>query len=140
MERRALNNLIEWDKTKNRKPLMIWGARQVGKTYLIRELFAENYYKNNYIYIDFQRDKDAKKKLYGISDPKQIIEYLTVRVRKDIDSNTLIIFNEIQSCPSIITSLKYFCQDYRDIPVIATGSLARTKLNRDVKDEEILFL
>lgn len=139
MERRALNNLIEWDKTKNRKPLMVWGARQVGKTYLIRDLFAENYYKNNYIYIDFQRDKDAKKKLYGISNPKQIIEYLTVRVRKDIDSNTLIIFDEIQSCPSIITSLKYFCQDYRDIPVIATGSLVRTKLNRDVKDEEILF-
>ena len=55
MERIALQKLIEWNNNKRKKPLIVWGARQVGKTYLIQELFAKEYYKNNYLYIDCKK-------------------------------------------------------------------------------------
>ena len=54
MIRKALNELIEWNNRKRRKPLIVWGARQVGKTYLIRDIFAEEYYPKRYIYLDFK--------------------------------------------------------------------------------------
>ena len=55
MERNALQKLIEWNNNSRKKPLIIWGARQVGKTYLVEELFAKTFYKNNYIYIDCKK-------------------------------------------------------------------------------------
>lgn len=103
MKRNALNDLIKWNNDEYKKPLIVWGARQVGKTYLIKNLFAEEYYKDIYIYTDFQEDSDAYQKLKGLTNPKDIIEYLSLRYGKDIDSNTLLIFDEIQRNPSIIT-------------------------------------
>lgn len=140
MKRKALNDLIEWKESKNRKPLIVWGARQVGKTYLIRELFAKEYYKNNYFYIDLSREDDYKDFINNTSDPDKIIQFIETREEKRVNSNTLLIFDEIQECPNIITSLKFFCQDYREIPVIVTGSMIRIKIRRDVKKgKEILF-
>ena len=60
MERIALQKLIDWDKDKRKKPLIVWGARQVGKTYLVKEIFAETYYKNNYIYIDCKKEDEIR--------------------------------------------------------------------------------
>ena len=60
MERNALQNLIEWNQNKRKKPLIVWGARQVGKTYLIKDIFAETYYKDNYIYIDCKKDDEIR--------------------------------------------------------------------------------
>ena len=60
MDRLALNNLIEWNNNKFRKPLIVWGARQVGKTYLILELFAKQYYPDNYLYIDFKYEDEIR--------------------------------------------------------------------------------
>ncbi|MGN1161179.1 MAG: AAA family ATPase, partial [Candidatus Fimenecus sp.] len=58
MERIALQKLLDWNNNKRKKPLIVWGARQVGKTYLVQELFAKTYYKNSYIYVDFKKDDE----------------------------------------------------------------------------------
>lgn len=131
MERIALQKLIDWNNNKRRKPLIIWGARQVGKTYLVEELFAKNYYKNNYIYIDCKKEDEIREFCSETANAEKIIEYISLRKGKKINEKTLLIFDEVQECPNIISSLKYFCQDFREIPVIATGSMVRIKIQRE---------
>ena len=131
MKRIALQKLIDWDKDKRKKPLIVWGARQVGKTYLVKEIFAETYYKNNYIYIDCKKEDEIREFCSETANAEKIIEYISLRKGKQINEKTLLIFDEVQECPNIISSLKYFCQDYREIPVIATGSMVRIKLQRE---------
>ena len=131
MERIALQKLIDWNGNKRKKPLIVWGARQVGKTYLVEELFAKKYYKNNYIYIDCKKEDEIRKFCSETANAEKIIEYISLRKGKQINEKTLLIFDEVQECPNIISSLKYFCQDYREIPVIATGSMVRIKLQRE---------
>ena len=130
MERLAMQNLIAWTQNKKRKPLIVWGARHVGKTYLVKDLFAEKYYKDNYIYIDFKIDDNVNEFCQKTANAEKIIEYLSLLKGRHIDENTLLIFDEIQECPNIISALKYFCQDFRNIPVIATGSMIRIKIQR----------
>lgn len=131
MKRKYINNLIEWNNSPNRKPLIVWGARQVGKTYLIKELFAKEYYPNRYIYIDCLKDDNFTNYCFEHSNVDNVISYLELAHNMIIDKNTLLIFDEIQECLPLITMLKYFCQDYREIPVIATGSMVRVKTKRD---------
>ena len=131
MERIALQKLIEWNENKRKKPLIVWGARQVGKTYLIEELFAKTYYKNNYLYIDCKIEDEIREFCNGTANAQKIIEYISLLKGKQINEKTLLIFDEVQECPNIISSLKYFCQDFRGIPVIATGSMVRIKLQRE---------
>ncbi len=131
MERIALQKLIDWNNNKRRKPLIIWGARQVGKTYLVEELFAKTYYKNNFIYVDFKKEDEIREFCSETANAAKIIEYISLRKGKQISEKTLLIFDEVQECPNIISSLKYFCQDFREIPVIATGSMVRIKLQRE---------
>ncbi|MBE5926265.1 MAG: ATP-binding protein [Lachnospiraceae bacterium] len=131
MERIALQKLIDWNNNKRKKPLIVWGARQVGKTYLVEELFAKTYYKNNYIYVDCKKEDEIREFCSQTANAEKIIEYISLRKAKQINEKTLLIFDEVQECPNIISSLKYFCQDYRGIPVIATGSMVRIKLQRE---------
>lgn len=131
MERIALQKLLDWNNNKRKKPLIVWGARQVGKTYLVQELFAKTYYKNSYIYVDFKKEDEIREFCAVTANAEKIIEYISLRKGKQINEKTLLIFDEIQECPNIISSLKYFCQDYREIPVIATGSMVRIKLQRE---------
>lgn len=131
MERSALQNLIDWNTNKKRKPLIVWGARQVGKTYLIKDIFAETYYKNSYVYIDCKIEDEIRTFCDKTANAEKIIEYISLRKGKQITEKTLLIFDEVQECPNIISSLKYFCQDFQDIPVIATGSMVRIKLQRE---------
>ncbi len=133
MERNALRELIDWNQSKNRKPLIVWGARQVGKTYLVKTLFAENYYNGNYIYIDCKIEDEIRDFCEQTANAEKIIEYISLIKGKKITDNTLLIFDEIQEAPNIISALKYFCQDFRNIPVIATGSMVRIKLQRETK-------
>lgn len=133
MERTALQNLIDWNNNKRKKPLIVWGARQVGKTYLIVELFAKKYYKNNYLYIDCKTEDEIRAFCLETANAQKIIEYISLLKGKQINENTLLIFDEVQECPNIISALKYFCQDFREIPVIATGSMVRIKLQRETK-------
>ncbi len=131
MERIALQKLIDWNNNKRKKPLIVWGARQVGKTYLVEELFAKIYYKSNYIYVDCKKEDEIREFCSKTANAEKIIEYISLRKGKQINEKTLLIFDEVQECPNIISSLKYFCQDYREIPVIATGSMVRIKLQRE---------
>lgn len=131
MERNALQKLLAWNNDPRKKPLIVWGARQVGKTYLVKELFANTYYEDNYIYIDCKKEDEVREFCSHTANAEKIIEYLSLLKGKQITENTLLIFDEIQECPNIISSLKYFCQDFRQIPVIATGSMVRIKLQRE---------
>lgn len=131
MERNITQKLIEWNRDKRRKPLIVWGARQVGKTYLVKDIFAETYYKDNYLYIDCKIEDEIRDFCSTTANAKKIIEYISLFKGRQIKENTLLIFDEVQECPNIICSLKYFCQDYRQIPVIATGSMVRIKIQRE---------
>ena len=131
MERNALQKLLAWNNDPRKKPLIVWGARQVGKTYLVKELFANTYYKDSYVYIDCKKEDEVREFCSQTANAEKIIEYLSLLKGKKITENTLLIFDEIQECPNIISSLKYFCQDFRQIPVIATGSMVRIKLQRE---------
>lgn len=131
MKRSVLQNLIDWNKNQKRKPLIVWGARQVGKTYLVKNIFAETYYKNNYLYIDCKIEDEIREFCSKTANAEKIIEYISLRKGKQITEKTLLIFDEVQECPNIISSLKYFCQDFQNIPVIATGSMVRIKLQRE---------
>lgn len=137
MERTALKQIVDWSESRT-KPLVVYGARQIGKTYLIKNIFAERYYKGNYIYIDFKKDEEARSFINGngtstsaIVDAKKIIEYFSLRENRTIDKNTLLIFDEVQEALPIITSLKYFKQDFKEIPVIVSGSMVRIKIKRE---------
>jgi putative ATPase len=131
VERTALQKLADWDSNKRKKPLIVWGARQVGKTYLILELFAKKYYPNRYIYVDCKKEDEIRDFCSGTANAEKIIEYISLRKGQQLNEQTLLIFDEVQECPNILSSLKYFCQDYREIPVIATGSMVRIKLQRE---------
>ena len=131
MKRNALQKLIEWNNSKRKKPMIVWGARQVGKTYLVKDIFAETYYKDNYIYIDCKIEDEVRDFCTKTANAKKIIEYISLLKGKQIDENSLLIFDEVQECPNIVSSLKYFCQDFRQIPVIATGSMVRIKIQRE---------
>lgn len=131
MKRNALQKLIEWNNSKRKKPMIVWGARQVGKTYLVKNIFAQTYYKDNYIYIDCKIEDEVRDFCTKTANAKKIIEYISLLKGKQIDENTLLIFDEVQECPNIVSSLKYFCQDFRQIPVIATGSMVRIKIQRE---------
>ena len=131
LERKYLSDLENWLNSERRKPLMVWGARQVGKSYLIKDIFAEKYFENSYIYIDCLENIDFVNFCQSNYDVSSIISYLSLKYNRRIDENTLLIFDEIQECTNLITMLKYFCQEYRNIPIIATGSMVRIKLKRD---------
>lgn len=141
MERIKLKELEKWLKSPYRKPLIVWGARQVGKTYLVKELFAKRYFKD-YIYIDLKKDDQARTFFSSTSDSDKYITYIETRFGKKLNSEILLIFDEVQQCHQVLSSLKYFCQDHRDIPVIATGSLVRLSIKQqDQKntDDDFLF-
>lgn len=132
MKRNATQKLVDWNNSQHRKPLIVWGARQVGKTYLIKDIFAETYYKNNYIYIDCKIEDEISDFCSKTANAEKIIEYISLFKGKQITEDTLLIFDEVQECPNIVSALKYFCQDYRHIPVIATGSMVRIKIQREM--------
>lgn len=121
MERTAIYELYEWKSRPGRKPLIVRGARQVGKTWLILD-FAKKAYRQ-YVYVNFEEDDLLNHVFENDFDIDRIITAISIRTQKDIDENTLLIFDEIQSAPRGVTSLKYFCEKARRYHVIAAGSL-----------------
>lgn len=122
MKRKYLEDLINWKKEENKKPLLVYGARQVGKTYLINE-FGKNYYKN-VIYINFESNYEVKNIFSNNLIPEELIKNLEIFFNEKIEEeNTLIFFDEIQSCPEALTSLKYFCESTYQYNIIGAGSL-----------------
>ena len=91
MKRKYIEDLTNWNNSPNRKPLIVWGARQVGKTYLIKELFAKEYYSNKYIYIDCLKDDAFTNYCFQHSNVDDIITYLELSNNMVIDKDTLLI-------------------------------------------------
>ena len=107
MKRKAFLQMMKWKNGTERKPLILRGARQVGKTWLMKE-FGENCYED-YVYFNFD-EEDELKSIFEINkNPKRIIELLSmIANKKIIPEKTLIIFDEIQECPEALNTLKYF--------------------------------
>lgn len=127
MYREIIQFLTEWKDRKNRKPLILRGARQVGKTYSINE-FAESYF-NNYIKINFEEQIELKS-LFKKLDIKSIIDELSILHNTDIiPGQTLLFFDEVQTCPEAILSLRYFYEHYPNLHIVAAGSLLDHALN-----------
>ena len=122
MQRKAMNDLIKWKNKKQRKPLLLYGARQVGKTYLVKE-FAKKYFKD-IIYVNFETNDIISKIIDENISPSYIIKNLEIAFNKKIDKdNTLIFFDEIQRNTRALTSLKYFYEEASEYYVIGAGSL-----------------
>lgn len=121
MKRTAITQLYAWKDSKDRKPLIVRGARQVGKTWLI-EYFAKEAY-NKYVYVNFEDDEVLNHIFEADFDIDRILRSITLRTGKKIDESTLLIFDEIQAAPRGVMSLKYFCEKRRSQPIIAAGSL-----------------
>ncbi len=121
MERTAISELYEWKSRQDRKPLIVRGARQVGKTWLILD-FAKKVYKQ-YVYVNFEEDDILNHVFENDFDIERIITAISLRTNKDIDNDTLLIFDEIQAAPRGVTSLKYFCEKACNYHIIAAGSL-----------------
>jgi predicted AAA+ superfamily ATPase len=116
------NQLIEWKKSPSRKPLILEGARQVGKTWLMKE-FGKNEYEN-VVYINCADEAFAKSLFMRNLKPDRIMRDIVANTRQRIVAGTtLIIFDEIQEAPQGITSLKFFCEDAPEQHVVAAGSL-----------------
>ena len=130
MKREIINNLIKWKESKNRKPLIIHGARQVGKTYIVKQ-FAKEYY-DNLIYVNFETNQELNSQIADSIDTRYIINKLELFYgEKIIPGKTLIFFDEIQANERALTSLKYFCEDAPEYHIIAAGSLLGIAINRD---------
>ena len=130
MKRYAINKLIEWKNSSKRKPLIIRGARQVGKTWLMKE-FGKTEYKK-VIYINFELEK-LMCDLFSIDfDTKRIIEGLELTHSKIDAQNTLIILDEIQECPKALTALKYFYENTPEYNIIAAGSLLGVAIHKNI--------
>ncbi|MCQ4637332.1 AAA family ATPase [Anaerovorax odorimutans] len=127
MNRNAMESLIKWKASEERKPLVLKGARQVGKTWLMRE-FGEHYYES-YAYFNFDEEDELKSIFESNKNPQRIIELLSLIIGKKImPGETLVIFDEIQECPEALNTLKYFKEKANEYHVIAAGSLLGTLL------------
>ena len=127
MQRKALAQLLDWKKSPLRKPLILKGARQVGKTWLMKEFGRLNYEKA--FYFSFEREEELFHIFEKNKDPLRIIDQLgTIYNDKIEPEKHLIIFDEIQECPKALNSLKYFNEEANEFHIIAAGSLLGTLL------------
>ena len=128
LKRRIEDKLIGW-KNRERKPLLLFGARQVGKTYVLTE-FGSRHFENT-VYVNFEIDLQTADYFKDNITPERLIRFLETTVNEEIiPGKTLIIFDEIQSCERALTSLKYFCENAPEYHIAAAGSLLGVTLNR----------
>ncbi len=129
MRRNALELLKKWKDDSERKPLILKGARQVGKTWLMKE-FGRTCY-DNFVYFNFDEDDELKTVFEKNKNPERIVELLSlISGRKIEKKKTLIIFDEVQECPNALNSLKYFKENANDYHIISAGSLLGTLLSQ----------
>ena len=129
MERLLFMDLLKWKEKKNRKPLIIQGARQVGKTWIMKE-FGKRYFQN-VVYINFDNNPRMKMVFEEDFDTKRIISALKIEHGKNFTAeDTLLIFDEIQEVPKALSSLKYFCEEVSEYAIVAAGSLLGIALHQ----------
>lgn len=124
MQRDVFKKIIDWNNSRKRKPLILMGARQVGKTWLM-DAFANEFYPDAYVKVDLQRDDMLRAKIDTSNiDPKTMLDLMQAATGKQIvPGKTLLIIDEIQESPKALNSLKYFNQDMPDLAIIVAGSL-----------------
>lgn len=129
MQRKILKELIKWKNKADRLPLVVTGARQVGKTYILKEFGQNNY--ENVVYLSFDaKNSDFSTLLANTTNPKEIISFLSLQSNTTIlPEKTLIIFDEIQEEPSAFTLLKYFAEDAPEYHIAVAGSLLGVALH-----------
>lgn len=131
MERIAMNQLLQWKTKRNRKPLILKGARQVGKTWLMKE-FGRKYFKNT-AYVNFDNNKHMKDVFDMDYDINRILMAVNIETGvKIVPQETLVIFDEIQENPRAIASLKYFYENAPEYAIIAAGSLLGVAIHKGV--------
>lgn len=131
MERKLMSNLCAWQKSKHRKPLILWGARQTGKTWLMKE-FGNNHFEN-VVYVSFYNNKKISDVFEEDYNVQRIINALETLMHTEIiPDKTLIIFDEVQYAPNVLESLKYFCEDAPEYSVICAGSLLGVAIHEGV--------
>ncbi len=129
MERLLLEQLQKWKNKRNRKPLIIRGARQVGKTWLMRE-FGKRCFENT-VYISFDNNERMRNVFELDFDIRRIISALKIENGKAFEAeNTLLIFDEVQEVPKALTALKYFCEEAPEYAIVAAGSLLGVALHQ----------
>lgn len=122
MERFILNDLLKWKESKYRKPLILKGVRQVGKTWILKE-FGRRYYKN-IAYFNFDENEEYRQFFETTKDVSRIMQNLVFASGQTVTpEKTLVIFDEVQDCPNVINSLKYFCENASEYHVVCAGSL-----------------
>ncbi|MBR5162712.1 MAG: ATP-binding protein [Schwartzia sp.] len=128
MEREAMNRLISWKDSPDRKPLILKGARQVGKTWLMRE-FGKRCYEN-VVYLNFDEEEQLKSLFATNKNPQQLLPLLSLMSNTPIQpGKTLLIFDEVQECAEALNSLKYFHEQANEYHIVAAGSLLGTFLS-----------
>jgi uncharacterized protein len=121
--------LLKWKKEKKRKPLLILGARQIGKSEVLHHFATHEFSK--FIHINFEEQEDLKELFETSIDVLKIVEQLSYISGVDIDENTLLIFDEIQECRAALTSLKYFHEKLSHLPIACAGSLLGVAITKD---------
>ncbi len=131
MKRLITSDLIHWRNKKNRKPLIMQGVRQVGKTWVLKE-FGKKEFKNCY-HLDFEKDKDIFVQIFKESiSPKEIVINISMFLGVEINPQTdFVIFDEVQNIPRALTALKYFCEDMPELAICASGSLLGVFLSNE---------
>lgn len=132
MERLIMQDLLRWKNSRHRKPLILKGVRQVGKTWLLKE-FARRYYEN-IAYFNFDEHPEYKQFFESTKDVERILQNLMMASGQSIKPNkpeaTLIVFDEIQECPDALNTLKYFCENTPHYHVASAGSLLGIALSK----------
>ena len=135
MQRDCLKDIFDWKNGRKRKPLVLMGARQVGKTWLMEE-FARHECPKDHVVVNFMRKRSLCEQLkHGDIDPVSLVRLLqTATGKMIIPGKTLLILDEIQECPSALTALKFFQEDMPELAVIAAGSLLGLSFGSDGDD------
>lgn len=128
MKRDIYQQLLRWKVSPRRKPLIVRGARQVGKTFILRE-FAKNEY-DDFLYLNFEDDPALDKIFVARFDKNKIFNYLSIYTNKKITPHTLIFFDEIQAGEHALNSLKYFNEVANEVHIVSAGSLLGVKLTK----------
>ena len=138
MKRFIIDDLRKWKDSKHRKPLILRGARQVGKTWILEEFGKE--FANGFVTINFDKNPEHAQFFETTKDVRRILQNLAVSTGKKITPHTLVIFDEIQACPAALNSLKYFCEDAPEYYVVSAGSLLGITLSDGFPVGKVDFL
>ena len=138
VKRFILEDLQKWRNSKRRKPLVLRGARQVGKTWALKEFGKE--FPDGCAYFNFDKDIEYRQFFSTTKDVFRILENLAMASGQKITKDTLIIFDEIQECPDALNSLKYFCEDAPEYYVASAGSLLGLMLSSSFPVGKVNFL